>query len=420
MTALRPPAPAREFVPGPAPAVGAPVLPPAPSPLRRWGARHPWVVDGVVAGAVALTGLPTAIHHPTQSRWTWLLSIALALPLVWRRRAPAVVFGIVAVIGLQQWLIGFPIPADAAVLVALYTVAAYRPRRWALAAAGVVEIGVVLVAVRFLPAGDVWGSLVFLSGLAVAAFFTGTSVRNRRAYLGSLVDRATALERERDQQARLAATAERARIARELHDIVAHSLTVVVTMSEAAAVTAEADPAAARTAMTHVAATGRSALGEMRRLLGVLRADEAAPDDAAADVAGTREPAPGLDRLDDLVAGARSAGLPVRLTVIGPARPLPSTLDVTAYRVVQESLTNALKHAADPTGVHVRLRWTEEDLLIDVTDDGRRGTIRPEASGHGLTGMRERLSLFGGVVSSGPGAAGGWTVQAVLPLAGAS
>lgn len=419
MTALRPPAPARELVPGPAPAADPPFRLPAPSPLRRWGARHPWVVDGAVAFAVALTGLPTAIHHPSLRPWTWLLSIALAVPLVWRRRAPAVVFGVVALIGLQQWVIGFPIPADAAVLVALYTVAAYRPRRWALAAAAVVELGVVLVAVRFLPAGDVWGSLVFLTGLAVAAFFIGTSVRNRRAYLGALVDRATSLERERDQQARLAATEERARIARELHDIVAHSLTVVVTMSEAAAVTVDADPAAARTAMTQVAATGRTALGEMRRLLGVLRADEPVPGVAPADAA-TRSPAPGLDGLDDLVAGARSAGLPVRLTVSGPARHLPSTLDVTAYRVVQESLTNALKHAEDPTGVHVSLRWTDTDLHIDVTDDGRQAATRPEAPGHGLTGMRERLSLFGGAVSSGPGAAGGWTVHAVLPLAGAS
>ena len=389
--------------------VGHPIAPPGPSRARRWGARHPWLVDGAIAAAVALTGLPESLHHPALRPWTWLLSLALALPLVWRRQAPAVVFGVVAVIGFQQWLIGFPIAADAAVLVALYTVAAYRPRGWALAAAAVVELGVVLVAVRFLPAGDVWGSLVFLSGLVAAAFFTGTSVQNRRAYLGALVDRATSLERERDQQARLVATAERARIARELHDIVAHSLTVVVTMSEAAAVAVDADPTAARGAMAQVAATGRTALGEMRRLLGVLRADEQAADQP------DRAPAPGLDRVDELVASARAAGLPVRLTVSGPARQLPSTLDVTAYRVVQESLTNALKHAHDPTGVHVRLRWDDDDLAIDVTDDGRPADAQG-GPGHGLTGMRERLALFGGTVSSGPTPAGGWQVRAVVPL----
>jgi signal transduction histidine kinase len=390
---------------------GDPIAPPGPSRLRRWGARHPWVVDGGVAFLVALTGLPTAIHHPSLSPWTWLLSVVLALPLVWRRRAPAVVFAVVAVIGFQQWLVGFPIPADAAVLVALYTVAAYRPRRWGLAAAAVVELGVVLVAVRFLPAGDVWGSLILLSGLVAAAFFTGTSVQNRRAYLGALVDRAAVLERERDQQARLVATEERARIARELHDIVAHSLTVVVTMSEAAAVAVDADPSAARGAMTEVASTGRTALGEMRRLLGVLRADE-----QGADRGMTRAPTPGLDRVDELVAGARAAGLPVRLTVSGPARQLPSTLDVTAYRVVQESLTNALKHANDPTGVHVRLRWDDDDLAIDVTDDGRPADTPGGLPGHGLTGMRERLALFGGTVSSGPTPSGGWQVRAVVPL----
>jgi signal transduction histidine kinase len=166
--------------------------------------------------------------------------------------------------------------------------------------------------------------------------------------------------------------------------------------------------------MTQVAATGRTALGEMRRLLGVLRADEEVHQPGAA-----RAPAPGLDRVDDLVANARAAGLPVRLTVSGPARPLPSTLDVTAYRVVQESLTNALKHAKDPTGVHVRLHWEVDGLAIDVTDDGRPADQRgePRATGHGLSGMRERLALFGGTVSSGPVPSGGWRVHAVLPEA---
>jgi signal transduction histidine kinase len=276
-----------------------------------------------------------------------------------------------------------------------------------------VELGVVLVAVRFLPAGDVWGSLIFLSGLVAAAFFTGTSVQNRRAYLAALVERTDWLERERDAEARLAAVAERARIARELHDTVAHSLTVVVTLAEAASATAASDAAAAQEAMGQVAATGRDALAEMRRLLGVLRADEtgAGPDGAAA-----RTPAPGLDRIDDLVANARAAGLPVRLTVSGRPRRLPSTLDVTAYRTVQESLTNALRHAHEPTKVQVGLRWSADELTIEVTDDGRPPERRAPAGGHGLTGMRERLAVFGGTLSTGPGANGGWHVRAVLPF----
>jgi signal transduction histidine kinase len=374
------------------------------------------VVDGLVAVAVQLVGLPMTVHA-TRAPGLWLFDLALVLPLIWRRRAPLVVFAVLAGVAFLQWVVGFRLGADAALLVALYTVAAYRPRRWALAAAAVVEIGAVLASVRFSPARGLVPSLVFLTGLVAAAFFIGTTVRNRRAYLGALVERAAALERERDQQAKLAATAERGRIARELHDIVAHSLTVVVTLSEAAAVTADTDPAAARTAMKQVADTGRTALGEMRRLLGVLRADQPGP---SSDGVGDLAPSPGLDRVDELVAGARAAGLPVRLTVSGPARPLPSTLDVTVYRVVQESLTNALKHAREPTLVHARLRWSAEQLQIEVTDDGLRAEPREESAGHGLAGMRERLALFGGTVSSGPMATGGWSVHAVLPLGAAS
>jgi signal transduction histidine kinase len=337
-----------------------------------------------------------------------VLTAALVVPLAWRRRAPVIVFLVVAGVALVQWALGLRLTADVALLVALYTVAAQRPRRTALAAAALLEVGVVLAAVRFSPARDLLTSLVFLTGLAAAAFSIGTTVRNRRAYLGALVERAAWLERDRDQQARLAATAERARIAREMHDVVAHSLTVVVTLAEAASATAATDPPAAREAMGQVARTGRTALAEMRRLLGVLRAD---PTDAGDD----RAPVPGLHRLDELVDDARAAGLPVRLTISGAARPLPSTVDATAYRVVQESLTNALRHAVDPTGVRVVLRWRDDALLVEVRDDGRPGA--PAATGgHGLAGMRERLALFGGSLTSGPGPGGGWTVSAVLPV----
>jgi signal transduction histidine kinase len=146
----------------------------------------------------------------------------------------------------------------------------------------------------------------------------------------------------------------------------------------------------------------------MRRLLGVLRAD-------GVEDGGTRAPVPGLHRLDELVDDARAAGLPVRLTVSGAARPLPSTVDATAYRVVQESLTNVLRHATEPTGVGVLLRWRDDVLLVEVSDDGRAGAPAG-GGGHGLAGMRERLALFGGALTSGPGAAGGWTVSVVLPL----
>jgi signal transduction histidine kinase len=206
----------------------------------------------------------------------------------------------------------------------------------------------------------------------------------------------------------LAASTERARLARELHDVVAHSLTVVVTLAEAAAASAGTDPPAARDAMGQVATTGRQALAEMRRLVGVLRTE---PQDDLADLAPVR----GLDGLDGLVAGARAAGLPVRLTVSGRPRRLNAATDSTAYRIVQESLTNVLKHASSPSAVDVLLRWEEQRLMLQVGDDGRSpvGTGEP---GHGLVGMRERMAIFGGELSAGPSTSGGWRVRATLPL----
>ena len=377
---------------------------------RRWASGHPWAVDALVACAVQVLALPATLHAAREEPWAWIFDVALVLPLIWRRRAPVAVFGVLAAVALLQWGFGLRLGADVALLVALYTVATSQPRRTAVAAVGVLETGVALAAFRFAPAGDVLGSLVFLSGLVAAAYFVGTSVRNRRAYLGALVDRAARAERDRDQQARLAATAERTRLARELHDIVAHSLTVVVTLAEAAAAAAESDPTAARAAMGQVATTGRSALGEMRRLLDVLRTESGEDGVALA-------PAPGLDGLDGLVAGARSAGLPVRLTVAGRPRPLTAAMDATAHRIVQESLTNVLKHAVDPSAVEVLVRWADGSLVLQISDDGRSSAASGEP-GHGLTGMRERLALFGGELSAGPVTTGGWRVRATLPLTG--
>lgn len=376
---------------------------------RRWAAGHPRALDVAVACTVQVLALPATLHVARSQPWAWAFDVALVLPLVWRRRAPVAVFATQAAVALVQWVVGVPLGADIALLVSLYTIAITQPRRVAVGAIAVLETGVVLAAVRFAPAGDVVGSMVFLSGLVVAAYFLGTSVRNRRAYLGALVDRAARAERERDQQARLSATAERTRLARELHDIVAHSLTVVVTLAEAAAVAAESDPPAARDAMAQVATTGRAALAEMRRLLGVLR-DETDGDAGLA-------PAPGLDGLDALVAGARAAGFPVRLTVGGRPQPLPTAMDATAHRVVQESLTNVLKHAVEPSAVEVLVRWGERDLVLQVSDDGRSPVATGEP-GHGLVGMRERLAIFGGELSAGPATSGGWRVRAALPLPG--
>jgi len=325
-----------------------------------------------------------------------------------RREYPTAVFGVLASAAIIQWAAGVRLVADVALLIALYTVAPHRDRRHWLPAAAVLEIGVVLASVRFAPAGDgVFGSIVFLTGLVTAALFLGTTVRTRRDYLSALEDRAERLERERDQQARLAATAERTRIAREMHDVVAHSLSVVVALADGAAAAQRTDPSEAETAMRQVAATGRQALTEMRRLLGVLRDEEPA----------ARAPQPTLSRLEELLEDVRATGLPVQFTVTGVPQPLPSTAEATVFRIVQESLTNVLKHARDVTAVSVCLGWTPNLLTVQVTDDGQASDALLTADGHGLQGMRERVALYDGAFAAGPTATGGWQVSAQLRLA---
>jgi signal transduction histidine kinase len=375
---------------------------------RQWWHRRAVADVGVVVVVEAMSAAALA-RDGDHRWWVWLLVQLLVVPLAWRRRRPTAVFALLAAVALVQWALDVRLVADLALLVALYTVAAHRNRRHWIPAAAVLEIGVVLASVRFAPAGDgVFGSLVFLSGLVTAALFLGTTLRTRREYLTSVEDRATRLERERDQQAQLAATAERTRIAREMHDVVAHSLSVIIALADGAAATHHSDPDEARGAMSQVAATGRQALGEMRRLLGILR--DAAPAELA--------PQPTLERLDALLDDVRSAGLPARLAISGQPQPLPSTAEATVYRLVQESLTNVLKHADRPTTVDVTLSWAADALTVDVIDNGRTPTHADAGTGHGLRGMRERVALFDGDLCAGRAPSGGWRVHAVLRLAG--
>jgi signal transduction histidine kinase len=356
-----------------------------------------------------LEALPGAsLVHVAEGRWwVWVLSLALPLPLLARRRAPRVVFAAVCALALVQWVLDLRLLVDVALLVALYTVATRQPRRQAAAAAGVLEIGVVLASVRFSPAADgVVGSLVFLTGLVAAAVLLGVTVHARREHLAELEDRARRLERERDQQSRLAVTAERARIAREMHDIVAHSLAVMTTLADGALASAGREPELAVEAMRQVSATGRQALGDMRRLLGVLR-DASEPAELL--------PQPSLAGLEDLLGQVRATGLAVRLNVTGAPQPLPPTEDATAYRVVQEALTNALKHARELSEVTVALAWSGSALDVEVRDDGALPAVGV-GGGHGLVGMRERVGVFAGSLEAGPDAAGGWRLRARLPI----
>jgi signal transduction histidine kinase len=370
-----------------------------------WARRHPLLVDAaLVALLTVFSGPRLASGHGAHEAWSSVLAAALLLPLVWRRRAPFLVFMIIAAAALVQWFTREILPADLALLVAFYTVAAYEPARRILIAAGLLELGAVLAAVRFAPAGTAFWGWILISGLITAAGFIGYNIRTRRAYLAALEDRAARLERDRDRESQIAAAAERARIAREMHDIVAHNLAVMIALSDGAAYTVAEDPGRAASVMGQVSDTGRSALTEMRRLLGVMRQPAVAPEHA---------PQPTLADLDDLLATVRAAGLPTQLTVSGRRLELPPSAQVAIYRMIQESLTNTLKHA-DATAASVRVTYLPQAVELEVTNNGPVASSPGE--GHGIVGMRERAAVFGGNVSAGPRAGGGWRVHTVLHL----
>jgi signal transduction histidine kinase len=234
--------------------------------------------------------------------------------------------------------------------------------------------------------------------------------RWRRSYYRELEERAERLERERDAQAQIAAAAERARIARELHDVVAHNVSVMVVQADGASYAISSSPDRAREALAAISVTGRQALAEMRSLLGVLRS----ASDAAAGRAELA-PQPGIEQLSGLLEQARATGLPVSFTVEGVPRELPRGTALTAYRVVQESLTNARKHGGPGVTATVTLRFCEDEVAIIVTDDGTAPPKDGDGQGHGLIGMRERVELFGGTVGAGPRPGGGYQVAVTLP-----
>jgi signal transduction histidine kinase len=245
-----------------------------------------------------------------------------------------------------------------------------------------------------------------VSLIATVAWLTGLAFRERNLRTTELEERAARLERERESEARAAVAEERARLAREMHDVVAHSLSVMVVQAEAAEAMLDGDPQRARRPLEAVQETGRSALTELRRMLGVLR--------EMADEGPALAPQPGLAGIDALVSSVRAAGLPVEVRVEGEPRPLPPGIDLSAYRIVQEGLTNALKHAG-PARAQVVVTYGERELQLQVSDDGR-GHDPSANGGHGLMGMRERVALFGGELDAGPRPQGGFALTARLPV----
>lgn len=339
--------------------------------------------------------------------WLLVFQAALLLPLLWRRRAPLAVFAAVAAAAFAQWLVDVQLPADIALLVALYTVAAHAGRPQVLLAGAVSEAGILMASVRWSTEGRFLGAAVSLTAIATAAAVIGTNMRTRRAYLASVEDRAVRLERERDQRAQLAVAEERARIARDMHDIVSHNLSVMIALADAAVFAQYRTPDKTTTAMRQVADSGRQSLTEMRRVLGILRADE--PD-------ALRHPIPCIAQLQPLLDQVRTAGLPARLRLAGDPSHVPTAAQLTVYRLVQEALTNTLKHTPPGTRVEVRVHCSPETITIDVTDDGRTAQDPDPPHGHGIPGMRERTAAYGGTLRAGPLPGGGWRVSAHLDL----
>lgn len=387
--------------------------------LFGWLRRHQRLVDLALMLPIAAVALParsTYVHtgangyrQETPLAVHITLALACCLPLILRRRWPRIVFAVIALVAFVQWASGIGMAAgNITVMIAMYTVAAECVLRWAVAAALVVELGAVMAIYSIQlsqPHTESWKTLIPFSIFIGAVWLFGLYVNTRRKYTLSLEERARRLERERDAQAEVAAAAERARIARELHDVIAHSISVMVVQADGASYMVESDTARARRAMEAIGSTGRQALTEMRRMLGVLREDGAA----------TLAPQPGVDQLTDLVQQIRTAGLPVDLEIAGTPASLAAGLELTIYRIVQEALTNVLKHAGPTASARVELDYGEHMVEVQVRDDGR-GVTQTDGRGHGIVGMRERAAVYGGDVRAEPVPGGGFRVIARLPV----
>lgn len=364
--------------------------------------------------ATGLTALSVASAHADSGRGahvpplTYVLMLGFVPAIALRRRWPGGTFVVMVLAQAGLVVLGTQPSANVvAWLVAPYSAAGYASRRVHMVIAA--GAGVALV-VLGLPVGDGWaqrGAVIRLIVIGAGAWLTGAIVRSRRTAADAVRRRADRLERERAEQARRVAAQERLRIARELHDIVAHKLSIVVVQAQAAQ--RVTDPARATEVMATVEETGRSALEEMRRLLGVLRASSQEPEPSS------QGPQPGLAALDSLLDQVRAAGLPVTLTVSGQPVPLPDALELSAYRIIQEALTNTLKHAG-PSQASVRLRYGPGLLEITVLDDGKGGPPLVPGSGNGLTGIGERAALLGGALRAGPRPDGGFGVRVRLPI----
>ncbi|MFI9629992.1 sensor histidine kinase [Streptomyces sp. NPDC052042] len=387
--------------------------------------RHPTGVDTFWAVfLLGLSGLSAVARAEGGGEPLAIALIALGLCTVvaLRRRAPEKMLLLAVAMGVAQLLTGVvPNSANFAMLVIVFTVAAVG-KRWASRLALGCSLGAAGLAQLRWPADTEqsgWLQQVFvivvLTVPFVLAWVLGDSMRTRRAYFNQLEERAARLEREREAQSKVAVAAERARIARELHDVVAHNVSVMVVQADGAAYVMDTAPDQAKQALETISDTGRQALAEMRRLLGVLRTGDA-------QESGEYVPQPDVGQIEVLVEQVRQTGLPVDFKIEGTPRALPSGVELTAYRIVQEALTNTRKHGGPDAGASVRLVYFDDGLGLLIEDDGRGASHEmyedggADGAGHGMIGMRERVGMVGGTLDAGPRPGGGFRISVLLPL----
>jgi signal transduction histidine kinase len=378
----------------------------------------PWVFDSVLAAAAAALSVSLFASELSRSGLAsgvvvlgYALALLHTLSLAARRRFPMTVLATSVASGLAFAAIGLPpVLLGPAILVPVYTVAAYRERRVSLIGLAAAEVG--LAGVQLTPGRTDLSTWVGNTLVLAAAWLLGNFVGDRRAYAAQLEERTAELEQAREDLARRAVTDERLRLARELHDVVAHSMSVIAVQSAVGAHVAEAQPEEARKALAAIETASRAALEELRRLLGVLRQDD------GGEPYGSLAPVPGLADLDTLLAEVGKVGLAVKVRVEGVRPELPAGVDLSAYRIVQEALTNVVRHAG-PTRAQVVVCYGDREIAVEITDDGKGAPSdgRTAKVGHGIIGMRERVALFGGDLEAGPRPGGGFRVAARLPFA---
>ena len=378
-------------------------------PLRELIRKHgDWLLAVGIIGLAEIQAWTAGNLDLTQKALAGGFGLVLLPLLAWRRRWPLLLLGtLVAATSANFWLpdAGEGEAFGILVLVGVYTAAAHTGGRAAVAAS-VLAVATWILVTAGDPEGIYFGGLVFFGILVGAPFLFGRLIRARRLREALLEERSVVLEREREERARAAVAEERTRIARELHDVVAHAISVIVLQARGGRRLQFEDPDEARRAFDTIERTGSEALAEMRRLLGMLRAD---------DEELALAPQPSLSALDALARQVTHAGLPVEVRIEGEPTELPAGVDLSAYRIVQEALTNALKHAG-PTRARVSVRYGEGELQIDVEDDGS-ASGNGDGTGHGLLGIRERVTVYGGSFEAGRRAVGGFAVRARLPYA---